>query len=450
MAKTKNKIKSTKRLLTFLLLIATFAGWGIASTFLLGKSQDELQTEMIQEADALLKDGLYVRAAEGYKSAIDKYKTEKNESLESKLLNIYKEGNLISEYVDLQEERIGKMKATPEEYVLYCSELIEKGQENKAVSILAAGEEQFDHEALTKLYESVKYANRIKDLDSQIIKTRASSWIMPTSDGKKWGYIDSEGRILLENKYEDAVSFAGNYTVVKENDVFIVIDQRGNKIAIDKNGMEEVCSMIGNKIVGQKKGRYYMFNHYFEPIILSGFEKGFEDICLNDNGILMIKNNKKWAIYSSDYEPITDFIFTDIVLNSKGQVFEGNSGVVKDEKGYFIINKEGQAYSDKKFLNMKGNEGGLIAFRDEKGKWGYVSGQGEVIVKPAYEDACSFSYHLGAVKYAGKWGYINRYNTMIIEAEYEEASPFLGGKALVKDSFDTYKVITLKYQDVFN
>lgn len=45
--------------------------------------------------------------------------------------------------------------------------------------------------------------------------------------GKKYGYIDIEGNILIEPKYDNASSFNGNYAIVAFNDTYQVIDRKG-------------------------------------------------------------------------------------------------------------------------------------------------------------------------------------------------------------------------------
>ena len=449
MAKGKNIVKSTQGTLKLLFIVAMIIAWLVAGSTFLGKSAEEQQMELIQSGESLLEDELYVRAAEKYVAAINNYSTEKNNELEAKLLCIYKEGNLLEEYQKLIEKRIENKKASIEEYIAYGQEMIATGATTKAVKILAIGEEVYDDAVLTELFESVKYENSVKALDSEIVRMPSTDWIIPAYNGEKWGFVESDGDILIDYKYEEVLNFTGEYTVAKADGEYIVIDQRGNKIAIDETGVEEVTSMIGNKIVGVKEGRYYLFNKYFEPIILEKYPNGFEGIYLNDNGLVVAKMEGKWAIFSSGMESVTEFIYEDVVLNSREQIFTDKSAVVKDANGYFVINQEGKAYFETRFAKMKGLEGGLIAFSNGDGKWGFVNGDGNVIVEPQYEDAYSFSQHLGAVKYAGKWGFINRYNTMVIEAQYENAMPFLSGKSLVTDSLGIHKIITLRYQEVF-
>lgn len=449
MAKGKNVVKSTQGNLKLLFIVALIAAWAIAIITVTSDDTAEQQMKLVQEGDLLLEDELYVRAAEKYVMAINNYPTDKNEELEEKLLYIYKDGKLKTKYEDMVEQRIAVGKAKVEEYIDYCGTLIKEGSIAKAMPLLKAGEDQFDNEELTALYESVKYENRVRSLVTTTVGMPDSSWLIPAFDGTKWGYVNNNDSVVLKFKYDEVFPFSEGYAVVKLDGSYILIDTSANKMAIDKIGLDKVVSMAGNKIVGVKDGKYYLLSKYFEPINVEGFENGFEGIYLNDNGLVVVKSGGKWAIYSASMEPVTEFIFDDVAVNSRGQVFTSTNAVVKDAGGYFTINDKGQAYFADRFLEMKGYEGGIVAFRDESGKWGYVNTSAKIIVEPQYEDAMSFSNHLGAVKKGEKWGYINRYNTMIIENEYEEVIPFLSGSALVKKPSGIYSIITLKYSASF-
>lgn len=449
MAKGKNVVKSTQGNLKLLFIIVLIIAWAMVIITITGDNSEEEQMKLVRAGELLLEDELYVRAAEKYAKAINDYSTDINDELEEKLLYIYKDGNLKAQYEDLVEQRILDGKAKAEEYIDYCTTLIQKGSIAKAMPLLKKGEEQYDNEELTALYESVKYQRSIRDLVCTTLKTPSSNWLIPAFDGTKWGYVDNRDSVVIEFKYEEAYPFAGDYAVVKIDGGYILIDKSCNKMAIDKVGLDEMVSMAGSKIVGIKDGKYYLFSEYFEPIIVEGHESGFEGIYLNDNGLIVAKSGGKWAIFSSSMEPVTEFIFDDVVVNSRNQVFTKKGAVVKDAGGYYIVNEEGKAYFEKRFQEIKGYEGGLIAAKDESGKWGFIDGTATYIIEPQYEDAMSFSHHLGAVKYAGKWGYINRYNTMIVENDYEEVMPFLSGSALVKDSSGIYSIITLKYHESF-
>ena len=152
---------------------------------------------------------------------------------------------------------------------------------------------------------------------------------------------------------------------------------------------------------------------------------------------------------SSDMEPVTDYLFADVAVNSKGKVFSGSYAMVKDERGYCLINQDGEALYEERFADAKGFEGGLCAVADANGKWGFANDNGEIIVDFQYGDACSFSSNLAAVEYGGFWGYINRYNKMIIEPKYVAAYPFVNNCAIAETEIGNYEILTLRYFELF-
>lgn len=64
--------------------------------------------------------------------------------------------------------------------------------------------------------------------------------------------------------------------------------------------------------------------------------------------------------------------------------------------------------------------------------WGFVNEQGELAIKPQYQDADNFSEGLALVKIQGKYGYINKSGTLVIQPVYDDALPFNEGHAVVE------------------
>ncbi len=70
--------------------------------------------------------------------------------------------------------------------------------------------------------------------------------------------------------------------------------------------------------------------------------------------------------------------------------------------------------------------------KEENGKWGFVNGNSEWIIKPQYASVSSFSDNLSCVSKKGKWGYINKVGKLIIPFQYSQAKPFVNGYAAVR------------------
>lgn len=445
MAKKKNIVVKTKGSMTLLLIALIAVGWLLAVFYVLANDAERSQNVMIATAKQYLEDKLYVRAAAQYRAALTEYSTENNIRYEGELLEIYKEAGMEDEYFSLIDDRIDAGTASMEEYIARGEAYIEKGRLELAIPLLQQGMKVYKDEALTSLYESICYTYKLSGTTFTQVQVPSGDWYIPAFDGERWGYIDTGGRTRLDFLYEEATPFSGRYAVVKLDGIYTLIDKDGYWNAVDKIALDKVTAISGTRIVGVKDGRYGIYTNTFRPV----GEETYDGAYLNDNGLIAVKKGDKWAILDAELQPVTDYVFTDVAVNSRGQVFSGNFAVVADEKGYYLVNSKGEPYFEARFPQARGMEEGLFAVADSDGRWGFANEKAELVVECQYEDAYSFSNRLGAVKYAGKWGYINKYNTMAIEAEFSSALPFMAGYSLVTDSMGNYKILSLKYYSLF-
>ena len=446
MKKKKNIVGKAKGSLTAAILLLVAAGWA-AAAYSLAVDQDlQAQTALSRSAEAFLEDKLYIRAANAYIEAMTVYQTDYNGELEQKLLDVYRQGEMWTEYADLIDSRIEGGRASAEEYLWMGQTNLDSGSTNSALEYLEQGRKAFpDNEELSALGESVRYLYSARGTGVQTAKMPSADFYIPAFNGEKWGYLSSGGDIAIEFQYEEATKFSGNYAVVKIDGVYTLIDKNGYWNAVDKNGLEQVTDICGTRIVGVKDGKYRIYTNTFYPYS----EEDYENIYLNANGTCFVQKGGKWALLDSGLEPVTEYIYTDVKPNSQGEVFYGNYAVVADAQGYYLINPDGEPWFDARFSDAKGIESGLVAVADSSGQWGFCDETGQLAVGCQYEDAHSFSAKLGAVKYAGKWGYVNQYNTMVIPNEFESAFPFIGASALAVDEQGNYVVLELKYYDIF-
>lgn len=66
-----------------------------------------------------------------------------------------------------------------------------------------------------------------------------------------------------------------------------------------------------------------------------------------------------------------------------------------------------------------------------KDKWGYVDGEGNVVIEPIYDDAKEFQEGLAAVSIDGFWGFIDIEGIIISEPKYRATSSYKNGYAAV-------------------
>ena len=446
MAKKKNVVKSAKGTTGALLVLMMAAGWAMTAYTVFLNTDARKQEAMISSARALTEDKLYIRAVAGFKEALKTYNTDNNLAYEEELLAIYREASMWEDYYAFIEQRISKGTAQIGEYKQLAQYYIDQESSAKAMGVLKTGMSLFQDPELNTMYESVCFEySPVTTAYSQALMP-ASDWYIPTYNGEAWGYIGKNGRTILEFTYEEATRFSGNYAVVKTGGVFTLIDKQGYWNAVDKNGLDQVTALVGKRMVGVKDGKARVYTNTFVPVS----EEAFDQVCLNDNGLIAVEKEGRWAILDSEMKPVTDYIFTDMAVNCRGQVFGKGYAVAADESGYFLIDEKGKPCYGQRFSNARGMEGGYYAVSDGSGRWGFADEKGQVVIDCQYEDVYSFSNHLAPVKYAGEWGYLNQSGAWAIEPEFDMAYPFYEGNSLVTDSLGNYRILSLKHYKLFN
>ena len=73
----------------------------------------------------------------------------------------------------------------------------------------------------------------------------------------------------------------------------------------------------------------------------------------------------------------------------------------------------------------------LIPYR-QKGRWGFMNTQRQLVVACKYDNAGVFSEGLAPVRTGGKFGYVNQQGVLSIPCQYEEAREFAEGMAVVR------------------
>lgn len=115
--------------------------------------------------------------------------------------------------------------------------------------------------------------------------------------------------------------------------------------------------------------------------------------------------------------------------------WENVAVVSRDNKVYELLNKMGEI-----FKTLDGVEtlifcnNGMLAVR-EKGKWGYITEKGEMVIKPKYDTCDSFKDGFARVRLNSKWGIIDKSGTEIIEPKYESILPCENGVFIFFDKW---------------
>ncbi|MBQ7432168.1 MAG: WG repeat-containing protein [Lachnospiraceae bacterium] len=254
-----------------------------------------------------------------------------------------------------------------------------------------------------------------------------------------YGFIDTNGSYLLAPLYEEAGFFLSNSTSVYKDAEWYMVNMQGYKIAKPDRKVEWLSFLSNNWILVKNDGKY----GYVNSGMIIPDDLPYEDATIFKNGVAAVSQGGKWALIDSSLQPITEFVYDDIVRDEYNTCI--NSGVVFAQKdgSYYMLDANGKLISESGFEDVKPfAENGPAAVCVE-GKWGFADTQGNMVIEPQYEDADSFQTGLAEVCVDEKWGYINTANTIVVEPQFDAAKPFSSSGIAAVQEDDTWSYIKL-------
>lgn len=188
-------------------------------------------------------------------------------------------------------------------------------------------------------------------------------------DGPRYGFIDTEGKMVLAAEFRGAEPFSEGLAAVRPGQKWGYIDRSGEIV------VEARFDLAGP------------FHEGLAPVQL-GTKMGYVD----SSGAMVIEPRFEADRFQSDADEKPVFV---------GRFVDGLAAVRQ-----------------------------ALGTRTEGG-WGFIDRQGEWVISPIYEDAYYFSEGLAAVRFDGRWGYLDTSGTIVISTSFEKASIFSEGLALV-------------------
>jgi hypothetical protein len=246
----------------------------------------------------------------------------------------------------------------------------------------------------------------------------------------RFGYINAEGRVVVEPQYWEAKDFSEGLAAVLIGDRWGYIDREGR-------------TALGPKWVAADS---------FSEGLASVYEDGVGHGYIDRSGRMVIK--LEGATAPGRFHDG----MAQVMVTPKGGDFNGGG---RFEFGY--IDRSGRLAVPGPFEKVGDFSEGLAAVQ-VKGRWGYVDSTGHFAIEPAYDSAtsfhdgqatvasggkysfidksgkkvgecppqsCDFHEGLAAFESGGRWGYIDRAGHVVIKPKFSEAYDFAGGIAMV-------------------
>lgn len=228
------------------------------------------------------------------------------------------------------------------------------------------------------------------------------------SDGKlqggTWGYISTDGNIVIDPLYEYAGPFSEGMAVVKKDKKLFIID-REQKIKKEIK-YDEIFNFKEGMARFKKDGKFGFINKDFKEVIPPQYDRA-SDFC---EGVARAIKNKKW-IYIDQKGEERETPFTWI-----GDFSEGMAPVkIKDKFGF--IDKNYNIVIEPKFDRAWNFSEGLAAVMIS-GKWGFIDKKGVEVIKAQFDEVWNFRENIAGVCQRDRWGFIK--NPLSAESQSEQ------------------------------
>ena len=208
--------------------------------------------------------------------------------------------------------------------------------------------------------------------EKTIVTVENSQYYITIDKQDKFGLIDKDQNVILENEYSYIEYSFGNYFIVTKN----------RKVGIyDASKKQEIISNYD--VIYNIENKQMIQTILLDPYTIEFYNENMEKIVSMKEANIQIEENYV-TIFS------------------------------KTERKY--LNNRGNEISYKElFPNLT-----LYAFQAENGKWGYQDKEGNTIIEAKYDMALELNnYGFAGIMQDDKWGVINSKAEIIVEPTYE-------------------------------
>lgn len=236
-------------------------------------------------------------------------------------------------------------------------------------------------------------------------------------DGK-WGFIDTEGTVVIQPIYHAANSFSEGLAAVQMNGRWGYVDTKGN-VVIPFTLSSTYAFSEGLAVYGS--GIYYGYIDKTGKAVTGAV---YSEATAFHNGIACVKKDNRYAFINSECETVTEFIYGDAATLDEGMipVFYGDSskGI---NTGY--IDKDGKQVLDFLWYDAREFCGGLAAACVEYTKpYGFINTKGEFVIAPTWDSVENFSHGFALVETQRQFTFINTDGNKITDKLYGKAYSF--------------------------
>ncbi len=240
-----------------------------------------------------------------------------------------------------------------------------------------------------------------------------SNGMVAIQDGKTWGYLNTDGKLVIPAKYNKALEFNDGYGVVKSEDDFFIVDKKGSTNKVEIEGLQDVRTFSEGLAPYRANDQWGFIN-----------EAGVVIVKAKGKGVGYMNNGLAWA---KDDAGNVGFV------NAKGEMkIAAKYEAAKDFKDGLARVKSG-SWS---FIDVLGNSitppaadsygafSNGMAYAKKEDKVGFIGKDGKWIIEPTYDRVRDFNNGYAAARQGDKWGFIDKTGKWIIEPQFADVKDF--------------------------
>ena len=230
--------------------------------------------------------------------------------------------------------------------------------------------------------------------------------IVSTNEGRRfeYGIITKEGTFLIEPEYTGLKHFVGGYSALKDGSKWTVIDNKGRPVSDTEF---DAVGEFSNGLINVKKGRRWGFIDSAGEIVIP-FDYDVADKF--SKGLAIVGNGKLYGYVNKDGEQVAPFEFT------RATRFDGKLARVAQGNKNGFMNAEGRFNLTDKISSIGSFNFGRARMRVGN-NYGYYGNDAKLAIKPTFLYASDFRDDLAMTMtpIAGgyKASYINKFGTIV-------------------------------------
>ena len=278
--------------------------------------------------------------------------------------------------------------------------------------------------------------------------------LLPVKVGDKWGYIDHEGKYVINPQFSRAYFFYEGLAKVEMNGEDGLIDKDGHYVILPQqhdisqfaNGRVWCSEPEGPLTIKDGKGetvgvcmdafKAYPFSDGIA--IVDAFENKEYVVDKSGNTLFTLTEGLHFpdAYFSEGLSVVFDDTFKNGYINKKGDLviscrfkeafpFHGGQAIVAPDYGeYGVIDKEGNYVINPQFDFIRyDNNLYIIKIGDQ---YGWCDRKGKIVINPQFDLVLPFfDNDLAPVRINDKWGYVDKKGKLKINPQFDGALSFM-------------------------